>query len=587
MTSAKRSAPLRVLLTGVMLGGCTGSVLDPTGLSPPPGSATQPPPRGGDPTRPDPGPGPDPTNPTPEEPAPLPPAVPAPSARLIRLTHEEWTATVRDLFGLGPDAPAWASAFRIDPNQGGFLFGNQAEALEVDESLHEAYAAAAAAVVSHVMPNGDLTRLARWLPADGADEERARRFAEAFGLAAHRRPLDAASVDAYLEVYRVGRANALGAPRFAAGIGLMMQAFLRSPLFLYRVELSEQADGELIPLDDWELASRLSYALWGSMPDAGLFALAAEGRLQEPEVLRGEVDRLLADPRAARTVERFHAVLLDFGRYEHINPSRDEFPGVPRNLPALALEESRRVIADAYASEKGWRDLMDTTETWVNQDLARIYGLDLAIGPEFQKVTLPASERRGVFTHIGWLASHATALQPDPIHRGVYLTDKIACNTLAAPPAMLPPLPPPNGRTNRQVVADHTESRPECAACHATLINPYGFAFEAYGATGAIRTVDNGLPVETHAEPLIGSARVPVSGAVELAERLAASEAVHRCYAKHWIEFTFGRRYRSRVDAALAARLGQSSLGGASIRAVLAELVTSPAFTHRSTEELP
>lgn len=600
---------MRRLATSLVLvgAGCTGTVLDPNGPNaggdnpsfdtPPFPAAPGGPgdgPTGGNPSGGGDGPitMPGGDNPgqqppvTPPPPGMLPEVTPAPAARLARLTHAQWAATVRDLFNLDASAPDWASTFRPDPNTAGFLFGNQASTLVVDEQLEDSYNRAAEEVAAYVTPNGSLDPLTRWLPANGTDVERARAFATAFGLRAHRRPLTSAEVDAYVDVFQVGVQNPLDDPPFVAGLRLMIQAFLVSPRFIYRVELAREPEGDVVPLDDYEIASRLSYFLWSSMPDDALFDLAGQGALSDSAEVARQAERMLSDSRASTVVWRFHEVLLDLARYNTINPDRTEFPDLPSNFADLVRQETRLVIDDAFASDLGWLDLMTTTETWINADLAPLYGVVTPLGAQFEKVQLPATERRGIFTQLGWLASHATAFQPDPIHRGVYLTEKIACNALGAPPAVLPPLPPPEGRTNREVVADHTEQEGTvCASCHTTLINPFGFPYENYDATGRIRTVDNGQPVETHAEPLIGGVRHAVSGALELADVLAQNETVHTCYAKHWVEFAFGRRSTGE-DAGLLARLARSSLEGASIRTLLAELSSSPAFLTRSAEEL-
>jgi hypothetical protein len=378
----------------------------------------------------------------------------------------------------------------------------------------------------------------------------------------------------------------LGQAPFVSGIRLMIQAMLVSPRFIYRVEQSDTAQDGVVPLDSFEIASRLSYFLWNTMPDDALFEAARRGELTDPEVVRRHAERMLEDPRAEATAERYHEILLDMGRYDTIAPDAGDFPNLPDDLPDLAREETLLVLRDAFASDQGWTHLLTTTETFVNGDLAPLYDLQGSFGESFERVSLPSAERRGLFTQIGFLASHATAFQPDPIHRGVFLTERIACNALGAPPADLPPLPPPEGRTNRQVVADHTE-RPGtvCASCHSTLINPFGFAYENYDAAGQLRSIDNGQPVETQAEVLIGGARRPVSGAIELADELARSDAVHACYAEHWVEFAFGRE-TAEEDAGLIQRLARTSREGGSIRDLLAELVTSPAFLNRSAEEL-
>lgn len=520
----------------------------------------------------------------PSGPAPGPVVEPAPAPRLVRLTHAQWTRTVHDLFGLDDTAPDWAAGFRDDAGSGGYRFGSGVEDRVVDEVLATAYGRAAEEVAVHLTPGGELGRLARYLPDGGDDRARAAAFIEAMGPLVHRRPVPVETQRAYLSVFDVGAAHPQGASPLVGGLRLVVQAFLTSPYFLHRFEASTEVVDGRIPLDRWELAARLSYALWDTMPDAELRAAAASGELSTTAGVRAQAERMVRDPKVEPMVLRFHAHLLELDRYAGIAPDPGDHPEVGPELPASCTEETRRVVRDALVGNRGWRHLLTTNQTWVDAQLARLYGV-AAPSEGFAKVELPAHERRGLLTQIGFLASHATRFQPDPIHRGVFLTQYIACNVLGAPPADLPPLPPPEGRTNREVVADHTE-RPgtSCAGCHATLINPYGFAFEGYDAAGRVRLEDAGRPVNTFAEPILGGERVPVAGAIELVEQMAASSAVHACYARHWVEQTLGRPVRPE-DTGLVEQLGAASLEGASIRELLVELVSSPAFTHRSQKE--
>jgi hypothetical protein len=222
----------------------------------------------------------------------------------------------------------------------------------------------------------------------------------------------------------------------------------------------------------------------------------------------------------------------------------------------------------------------------VNRDLARVYGLGGDFGDDFVQAELDSRERRGIFTHVAFLVTNASAVDPDPIHRGVFIARHMACIPISAPPADIPPLPPAQDfETNRERVERHTEAEGSvCAACHKELINPFGFPFERYDAAGGYRTHDNGLPVDSRATPYLDD-YTPVSDAVDLAEAMASARVVHECAAQHWLEFTLGRA-RADEDTALVLRLGDRSLRGASMKEVLVKLVTSPAFLARSVREL-
>lgn len=575
-------------VAALLLGGCTGTVLSPNGA-------------------PDPGPGLEGPNPGPSDPIggggnngggnnggggptqqPLPPITPAPNVRIARLTHAQWQATVMDLFGLdAATAPDWSATFRTDVGQNGFIFDNQGSSLVVDGTLQTAYERAAEEVADNVTASGS-NALARYLPSTGTDAERARTFVTAFGERAHRRPLGAAEIDAYVQVFDTGVQYPMGAAAFTAGLRLVLKAFLTAPKFLYRIELSTAPTDGVVPLDDYEVASRLSYFLWNTTPDDALLAAAAAGELSTEAGVRQQANRMLASPRAAEVSERFHAVVLEMSRYDNINPAPDAFPNAPSDLPALARQETNMVLRDAFDNDRGWRSLLTTNETFVNQDLAPLYGLSGGFGPAFERVTLDNSERAGLLTQIGFLAAHATQTQPDPIHRGVYVTLKVACNALGAPPDNLPPLPAPEpGQTNREAIEALTEAPgTNCAGCHSSIINPFGFPFEIYDAVGQVRSSDNGRTVDATATVKVQTSPAEqVQNGVELAAVLAEDEFVHQCYVRHWVEYAFGRRYTA-GDAGLIANLGRASRDGASIRKVLADLVSSPAFLNRTTEEL-
>lgn len=492
---------------------------------------------------------------------------------------------MRDLLSL--DAPSGASAsFPSDARTAGFLFDNHQLSLETDQVLSQAYANAAEALAEAV--TSDARALARLLPPDtGSDRERARAFIVGFGERAFRRPLESAEVERWLELYEAGVDLYDDVSGFTAGVRLLIETFLQSPHFLYRVEDSTRAVGATIPLSDWEVAQRLSYLLLNSMPDPELFSAARAGQLSTPEGVREQAARLLRTPAARLAMVGFHDQLLEFEKFDGIKPSPRSFPGLSDDFGADVLDASRAFVADLAFGENGsFADLMTSTKAYVNAELARVYGVDGNFGDDLVKVDLPSDERRGFLNQIGFLAANSTSVNPDPIHRGVFIATRLLCITIAAPPDGVPPLPPITEGTNRQVVENHTESTGVCRGCHQTLINPFGFPFEHYDASGAYRTTDNGYPVDASAAPYIDGRQVPVSNSIELAEALAASRQAHECFVSHLVEYAFGRA-RGAEDDGLIRELGSRSLEGASILELLIDLTGSAAFMTRSTEELP
>jgi hypothetical protein len=509
---------------------------------------------------------------------------PAPSGRFARLTHTQWENTVKDLLRLD-DASGLSATFPADARTAGFLFDNHQISLEVDQVLSGAYANAAEALALRVTE--DPAALARLLPPDtGNERERARAFINVFGERAFRRPLESAEVQTFASLFELGRSAYDDTSGFVAGVRMLIEAFLRSPFFLYRIESSTQASGQSIPLSGHEVAQRLSYLLTNSMPDDALLEAAQNGQLSRPSDVRVQALRLLSRPSARAALGGFHGQLLDFEKFEAIDPSERVYPDLPDSFAEDVITSSRLFIEDLVVAQAGtFEDLMTSNDAFVNDDLARVYGVAGNFGSEFVKVSLPETQRRGILNQLGFLAAHSTSVNPDPIHRGVFVATRVLCLGIAAPPDGVPPLPPIVGGTNREIVANHTQSSPVCQACHATLINPFGFPFENYDASGAYRTTDNGEPVDASSAPTIDGTPLPVKNSVELALALGSSPQAHECFTSHLVEYAFGRQTQ-RLDQALIATLAQASLDGAPILELLLRITESPAFLARSTEEL-
>ncbi|MEM9457195.1 MAG: DUF1592 domain-containing protein [Myxococcota bacterium] len=515
--------------------------------------------------------------------------MPAPTTRLFRLTHQQWENTVADLLYLD-ELTGLSSEFRADPFVGGFSFDNNALSLEVDQALWSGYQRAAFDVAQRVADDPELiAMLAPGEEGEGQDAAvRAQTFVQSFGQRAYRRPLTADEEQTHMELFAHGVDLYEDSAGFAAGVRLVVESMLQSPHFIYRIERSTEEVGGVIPLDSWEVASRLSYALWNTMPDDTLLAAAARGELASVEQVRAQTQRMLDDPRATRTLERFHHQLLRVDQFSSADPSPAIYPDAPEDLGTLARQEHDRFFEHTIFEQEGsWRDLLTSTETFVNDQLAALYGLPGDFGPQFERVDLDPTQRRGLLTQVGFLASYATSANSDPIHRGVFVAERIACHHVAAPPDDIPALPAAEaGQTNREAVELLTESpNSACAGCHASIINPFGFAFEGYDATGAFRTQEGERPIDASAQVALSDGMVPVDDALDLAEALAEDEQVHRCYARHWMEFAMARPHDDEDDP-LVDRLAEGSLDDLSVKDLLVELTTSRPFLTRAIEEL-
>lgn len=497
------------------------------------------------------------------------------ATRFARLTHEQWANTVRDLFGV---QPIQGDSLRPDPTPNGFLFDNYAASQNVDDALWRDYQRLAAKVAADVTRTPSV--LASILPPSGeGTATRARDFITRFGARVHRRPLSAEQISQYLDVFEAGRTAYPGMPELDSGVRLVLEAMLQSPHFLYRAEGSGGSEAGRFKLDGHELATRLSYTLWNTSPDAELLSRAQSGELDDTSVLGAVAERMLSDSRSEALIVGFHAQLFDRERLERAAPSRERFPDISESFVAHAGQESDLFVKHHVIDRNaGYGALLDSTESFVNAELAKVYGLAGTFDEAFTKVSFDPTLRRGLLTQAAFLASHATSVDPDPIHRGVFVARRLLCMPLTAP-GDLPPLPPANGRTNRQTVEAHTQAPGSgCSVCHARTINPLGFPFEMYDAIGRARTMDNGMPVEPETLATIDGEKVEVRDGVALSELIAHSPAAHACYARHWLEYLYGRPATPRDDAKLREIGAASAQGMLSVKDIIMELVRAPEF---------
>ncbi len=507
------------------------------------------------------------------------PDAPDAPPRFARLTHAQWQKTVADLFASN-DLPDFTGTFRSDPRENGALFDNNSDTLAVDQALWLAYQRAATQLAAFIV--ADDAHLSKVSPAAGTPSAMGRAFIEQFGKRAYRRPLTDAEVQSYLTLYAQGRTIFPEQGEFQAGVRLLIQAFLQSPFFLYRIESSATVKDASIPLDGYEAAARLSFALWDTMPDDELMRAADTGELSTQAGVSNQARRLLASPRAQPVIEHLHYQLFNVERYRGISRYPEE------HLPDMAAEENRRFIDHiVFAKGGSLKDLLTSTQTFVNKSLADFYGLSGDFSDDYQLVELDPAQRSGFLTQVGFLASNANSGVPDPIHRGVFLARRMACINVPMPPPNVPPLPAANGRTNRETVTAHTEVPGSvCIGCHGQFINPFGFPFEYYDGLGRYRTEDNGMPVDGTSSPALDE-KPTVSNAIDLTQALATSAQVHACYARHLLEFTLGR-LSGPDDEALIQQLASSSLTqSTSVKDLETQIVSSSAFLSRKAKVSP
>ncbi|APR78955.1 Cellulose-binding domain protein [Minicystis rosea] len=501
------------------------------------------------------------------------------TSRFPRLSHLQWSNTVQDLLHL-PAPSELSASFTGDPLGG--VFDNNETSLLVTPGLWADYQLAAEELSAAVTNDAGL--LAQLLPEDAPSDPaaRAKAFVETTGKRAYRRPLTTAEVTAYLALFEKGKDVVTGPDDFAKGAQLVLQALLQSPHFIYRIEASSKVakDGS-IPLTGYEVATKLSYMIWNTMPDDALFAAAESGKLDTPEGVRAEAERLLAGDRAHAMVEWFHHQLYQYDHYDDLNKDATKFPTFTPALGADMKREAQMFIDDiVFEGKGGIREILTQPTSFVNDKLAPIYGVEGEFTSEMVKVDLDPEERSGFLTHIGFLASNATKREQHSIHRGVFVNRRVLCAKLPDPPNNVPPLPAATeSTTNRERVEKHTGKGTCGASCHGTMINPIGFAFEHYDALGQFQTTENGFPINSADSYLLGDETLEYDDAIELDGLMAEAEQVHACYAKSWLEYGYGRAAQA-ADEETIATLGKASRKGT--QALILALTQTKAFRTRA-----
>lgn len=496
--------------------------------------------------------------------------------RLPRLSHAQWENTVRDLLRLDA-APGLSATFSLDPDDKTF---DTFTARTVSANLWNDYQRAAETLAERV--TGDPAALQRILPA--AAPEDAATFVAELGLRAFRRPLSPKELAAYVGLFEEGVARAEGEASFARGAELVITALLQSPHFLYRIERSTEADGDRIWLDGYEIASRLSYALWNTMPSDELLAAAGAGELDTEQGVLAWARRMLDDERAADTIVSFHDQFFGVSGYGTIAKNAVLFPTFTADLGPTLQAEARAFVREVVAlGDGGIAELLTSPIGFVNAQTAPFYGVEGTFGEALEKVQLDPRQRAGILTQLGFLSRYASQTQSDPILRGVHVSLDVLCIDLPPPPNGIPPLPGiGEGQTNRQRVEDSTGAG-ACRNCHVPFINPLGFAFEHYDAVGQWRDTDNGQPVDASDTYELDGVRVSYDGAIELSGLLAESATVHACYSKKWFEYVFGRAPAD-VESGVLDDLSNLSKGGAGVRELLATMTTLDTFRARPKE---
>lgn len=504
-----------------------------------------------------------------------------------RLTHSQYDHTVRDLLA---DQIQPASGFPKEDFINGFK--NQLEGQGVSPLQAEAYGKAAERLAVAAFRGGDQRGLVPGQPQGPTDAALADKFVRQFGLQAFRRPLSAGEVQTYTKLLL---AEAGRTQEFYDGAAIVVEAMLQSPHFLFRVERGgENAQ--------YEVASRLSYFLWDTMPDAELLELAAKGQLDTREQVETAARRMLADPRAKPALDEFLAQWLRFDGVLSATRDRRRFRDFNTELAAAMTEETRQLFNHLVWNDQNFMEFFTANYTFVSSDLARLYELP-APPTEFGRVEYPPdSGRSGVLGHGSFLVSTSKPAETSPTARGLFIRNHFLGHEVPPPPpgvdTALPAITENAPLTNRQRLEIHLNSE-ACATCHR-LIDPIGMGFEQYNAIGVFQKkmtlqFGGGRQGNRQQQPTMVELDLDTSGQIqgiensafttpkELGKLLAESPACQRCIVKQLFRYALGREETTQDQPVIDGLVEKFRTSGFRFRELIVALVTSDLFLQKAS----
>jgi hypothetical protein len=503
-----------------------------------------------------------------------------------RLNVREYNNTIRDLLGMDLKP---ATEFQFPDDEFGDGFNNDADVLTVSPLSIEKYLTAAQSVIGKAVATGSAVR-ARIMVCDPAGASEAtctNQILSTFARRAFRRPVTDDEIKPFAAL--VALVKSKGDP-LDTGLQAALSAILTSPDFLYRVEIDTKP-GQVRALNDFELAARLSYFAWASMPDDELMASATMGKLGQPDELARQVTRLFADSKASsfRDVmaeQWMQTVALPFSL-----PNATLFPRWKPELGGAMDQELRQLMAPILNGKTPAGELLTARYTFANRALGQFYGLsgaDQLPVDVYQRVDLPDSKRGGVLKQGAMLVLTSRPDRTSPTKRGKWILEKLLCITPPPPPGNVPALEPDptfTGTQRQRLEQVHQKAGTSCVGCHA-VIDPTGFALEHYDGVGQWRDLDNKQPIDatgkiTASDP---AKVVMFDGADQLAQLIATDARFASCMAKQFLTYATGR-HMSAADAPLiddlGARFAKANLNVSNLVQLVAG---SPAMTQRRAE---
>lgn len=500
------------------------------------------------------------------------------SSPLTRLTNIEYNNTLADLFG-----PANVQKQGLPAEVIADGFNNDAVAQSPSTVLIENLEAAPVSIT-----DANIDKAMGCQAASAADESGCLdQFFSTFAKRLFRRPLTSAEIARYKAFVSTLRKT----DDFASSVRTLVRGMLQAPQFLYRVETGESAsDKNPIKLSGYEVASRLSYLLWDTMPDADLFAAAEAGELDNAEGVAKQAMRMLGDARARSSMSEFVRQWLEYDRIDNNigKKSATLFPKYTEATKAALSSGLRKFVEDAiWSSDTSLRDILSSKTAYVSESTSFIYGPNTSVsGTALKSVALDGGQRAGLLTQAGFLAGFGHETLQAPILRGIFVLDRLLCQPPPPPPvnvntALADP-PKGAGPTTLRQRIEMSHQKGACASCHKT-IDAVGFGLENFDAIGQYRTIENTLPVDARGSISdTYDANGDFTGAVELAERLAKSEQVSECVTAKMFRYALSRGVQATDGCTISTLTDGMVQSGGDIKSMMVALVKSDSFRYRA-----
>ncbi len=506
-----------------------------------------------------------------------------------RLNRVEYDLVVHDLIGLD-----LRLAEGFAPDSSGYGFDHIGEVLSLSPAEVEQYHTAAKTIVAELFRQREIhpkTFEGVFGPMPSSDEESnttARGAIERFATRAFRRPVDADYVDRLMSIYAKARSKQQD---HSEALGHLITAVLISPKFLMRFEKDHPNSDEPYYVDDYELATRLSFFLWSRGPDEILLKLASQGELTKPEILEAQTLRMLEDERSMALVDHFFGQWLSLRDIRTHKPDSKRFPEYDENLRNAIQEETRLFLAEVVRKQGSVTDILDAGYTFLNETLAKHYGIELSEGEPIKgeamrRVKLEDRRRGGLITSAAMLMLQADPARTNVPRRGNFIAGRILGTPPPPPPPNVPPLEEVASdgkpRSLRELLELH-RSKPACANCHAKM-DPIGFALENYDAIGRWRSEENGLPIDasgTLAASPLGPER-SFSGPIEFKDLLIEHKsAFAKTLIKNLLIYALARGLNRSDECVLREVFKKGEEDNLKFSAIVVEIVKSDPFRMR------